>query len=417
MANVKSIISLALKKVVPSALERKRIWKVIDYFKIDIENQLKKMGVSAEVFVGGSIAKGTWIKNHYDIDFFVRFDGDYKDEEMSRVTSKVVKKAFGKCAIVHGSRDYCKVKYKNYLFEFIPTLKIAEPRYAKNSIDASIFHVDYIKSKISKSENLANQIRLFKAFLKAQGVYGAETYISGFSGYVAELLMVHYGSFENLAASAENMKPQIFIDLEKHFKSSLDIRRNFAKSKLKSPIVVVDPVLKRRNASAALSYEMFSKMILALRLFSRNPSISFFNIKPLTLDKVKKMSKERGTLFLTKKLRKKGNEDVFMAKVKKGLSRADKKLRNEGINVYNKGCIIEGNNVTAFLELETLNLSKKKKHYGPPVWANKSNFDAFLSKWSKVYADNLVMAVDVDRTPSCVRKLALKILREAIENV
>ena len=417
MTNVKSILSRALKKVVPSAPEINKLQKVTDKIRSAIQGKLNQMGVIADVFIGGSIAKGTWMKGSYDIDFFVRFDKGLKDEEMSTAVSKAVKMVFGACNLVHGSRDYCKAKYKNYLFEFIPTVKIAEPEHAKNSMDASIFHVEYIKKKISKNRDLANQIRLFKLFLKSNGLYGAETYISGLSGYVAELLMIYYGSFKNLVSAAENMKPPIVIDLEKRFKSRSDIKKNIFKENTKVPMVVIDPVLKRRNAAAALSYETFSRMVLALRLFSRNPSMSFFTMHPLDLDKVKKASKEHGTILLTKKLLIKGNKDVFMAKVKKALARTERLLKGEGVALYNKGYFFEDNKVVAFVELETLKLPKKKKHCGPPVWANKSNFDAFLKKWRRVYADGHFVVVDVKRDSTSLKKLASNILKGAFENV
>src|SRR3989344_5865150 len=96
---------------------------------------------------------------------------------------------------IHGSRDYFVVKENNnFEFEIIPTLKIKKPSEAKNIIDLSYFHVNYVRNKL-KNKKLADEIKLAKAFIHYSDCYGAESYINGFSGYAVELLVIYYGSF------------------------------------------------------------------------------------------------------------------------------------------------------------------------------------------------------------------------------
>ena len=53
---------------------------------------IKKNKIKAEVFVGGSFAKGTLAKSdEYDIDIFIRFDRKYED--LSYYLEQVVKKS------------------------------------------------------------------------------------------------------------------------------------------------------------------------------------------------------------------------------------------------------------------------------------------------------------------------------------
>jgi tRNA nucleotidyltransferase (CCA-adding enzyme) len=71
---------------------------------------IKKNKIKAEVFVGGSFAKGTLAKSdEYDIDIFIRFDRKYED--LSYYLEQVVKKSLKdyKHEKVHGSRNYFKL--------------------------------------------------------------------------------------------------------------------------------------------------------------------------------------------------------------------------------------------------------------------------------------------------------------------
>ncbi len=418
MVSIKDVMQKVLKNVTPTKMEKKKIDAIINLSKQKINNELKRRGINAEVFVGGSIAKGTWIKGQGDVDFFIKFDISYKDKDIGKILEDVIKSVFKKYTLLHGTRDYCKVNYKGHELEFVPVLDIARPSDAKNSMDASLFHVEYVRNKIFQNPELANQIRIFKAFTKAQGIYGAETHISGLSGYVVELLMIHYKTFENMVNSAEDMKPPIFIDIEKHYKNEREIVYFLGRQKLKSPIILIDPVLKTRNASAALEYKTFSHLILALRLFARKPSISFFKEKKLTERDIRTRSKSRGTILVIKKIKKKyPKEDIFLAKLKRKLEKVCVELERNGIEVYEHGYIVGDKEISVFFEMETIRLSKYKKHYGPPVWINKKHFDAFIKKWKKVYVDNVNLVCDIKRKETNIRKMVMNILSEELKNV
>ncbi|MCD6576174.1 MAG: CCA tRNA nucleotidyltransferase [Nanoarchaeota archaeon] len=413
-----SILKKVLKKITPTKVEIDKLNSVINLSKSKLEEQIDKMKINAEVFVGGSIAKGTWLKGKHDVDLFVRFDG-YNEDEIGDILTKIVKSAFGKCIIMHGSRDYCKVNFKGYEIEFVPVMKIASPGDARNSMDASLFHVGYVKEKILRDPKLADEIRLFKAFARTCGVYGAETHISGISGYVSELLMIYFGSFRNLVEKSDELKPPIFIDIEHHYPSISTIKNALSSSKLKSPIILIDPVLKSRNACAALSYTTFSHLLLSLRLFKRKPSASFFRERKVSLDDIKKRSRIRGTILVMEKVKlsKDTKKDIFLAKLNKLLNRIRSSIEREGIEVYGFGYIVEDKFVLIYFEIETLKLSKVKKHYGPPVWVPKEHFDAFVKKWKKVYIEGVNLVCDVKRKETNVRKIVKSIVSKGLKDV
>jgi hypothetical protein len=73
--------------------------------------------------------------------------------------------------------------------------------------------------------------------------------------------------------------------------------------------------------------------------------------------------------------------------------------------------------ITIFFEIESLAISKKMKHYGPPVWIDKENFDAFVKKWKQVYADNVNIVSDAERKDVDIKKIVLCVLEKELENV
>src|SRR3989344_8736474 len=253
-----------------------------------LKKSCRMLKVKAEVFVGGSFAKRTVIRSDdYDVDVFIRFHDSKKD--VSDLTERIVKKTCEKLKLsykrVHGSRDYFQILLrhgdmensdgrqhsqqnspdrdfgtksnkinqnlcKNVTFEIVPVKKIKRPRDAENVTDLSYFHVSYVKKKLKGFEE---QVLLAKAFCTAHGVYGAESYIHGFSGYALECLIIHYKSFVKMLRGLIKVKngEKIVIDPAKHYKNKQEALIHLNESKLKSPIVLIDPTYKERNAIAS----------------------------------------------------------------------------------------------------------------------------------------------------------------------
>lgn len=281
---IKEILERQILLIKPTEKGQERIEKETENFVKELESKIKNKKIKADVFLGGSLAKGTLIKKQkYDIDIFVRFDEKYQDKEISKLLGKVL----GKAKKIHGSRDYFQLKKGDVLFEVVPVLKIAKPTEAKNITDLSYFHVNYIKSKIKKNKKLADEIMLAKSFAYDQDCYGAESYIKGFSGYALELLICYYGSFTKFITMIKD-KEKIVLDSEKFYKNKQEIMLELNEAKLQSPIVFVDPTFKERNALAALSLETFMKFKKACKDFLEKPSSKFFEKKDLGQELKKK---------------------------------------------------------------------------------------------------------------------------------
>ncbi|MBS3085812.1 hypothetical protein J4225_03965 [Candidatus Pacearchaeota archaeon] len=297
---VNSIFKEVLIKVNPSN-DFKEITPILNKFLEKLKRGIKKQKIKAEVFVGGSFAKRTIIKREiYDVDIFIRFDKKYNQDTISALTEKILKTSREKYTLIHGSRDYFKVTpANNFCIELIPVMKISKPNQAQNITDLSYSHVKYVKNKL-KTKKLVDEVMLVKAFCYANKCYGAESYIRGFSGYSLELLILHYKSFINFikAVAKSNGKDKIVIDLQKHYKNKSNILMDINSSKLLSPIILVDPTFKQRNALAALSEQTFEKFKETCKKFINNPKVEAFELKGANINEIKENAKKNKREFI-----------------------------------------------------------------------------------------------------------------------
>lgn len=340
-----------------------------------LKEEIRKSKTNADVFVGGSFAKNTiTMGDEYDIDIFVRFDKSEKNisERLEKIVEKI-KDENKKMEKMHGSRDYFRI-YKNrkITFEIIPVLKVKKPIMAENVTDLSYFHVNYVKRKMNS--NRIKDLQLLKAFCKAQGVYGAESYIQGFSGYALECLIIYYASFENLlkAIVKLNLKKneKIVIDPDKKFKNKNEILIELNESKTLGPIVLVDPTWKERNVLAALSEKTLMKFQKAAKKFLKNPSKKYFEISKVDLDKMKDEAKKKKLEFIRIKIKTDRQEgDIAGTKIKKFANFLEKELE-EGYKIKKSEFEYDLEQV-GYLSL-ILDKRKEVIREGPPIEMKKA---------------------------------------------
>lgn len=294
--NLKEVLEKQLERIKLDEEEYSHLVNKAQAIKEELEEEIKK--IKAEVFIGGSLAKGTLIKKEkYDVDIYVRFE---KEGDLEKL-GEIIKKTKLKANKTHGSRDYFQIPDKKVIFEIIPVIKINNPSKARNVTDLSWFHVKYVSDKIKKNPRLKKEIILAKSFCYASGCYGAESYIRGFSGYAIELLVIHFGSFEKFLKEINKDRIVITSGFYKNEKEAL---MNINEAKL-SPVVFLDPTFKERNILAALSQETFDKFKKISRDFIKNPSLKFFETKEIDKSKFKikieiKTDRQEGDIAGTK---------------------------------------------------------------------------------------------------------------------
>lgn len=361
----------ALKLFKPTAEERKKISGIISEFSKSVKIK------DAKAEVGGSIAKDTWLKGEHDLDIYIKFDQKkYANKDISAILKKSLEKKY-KIEDVHGSRTYYRIYEDKYVLEVIPILNIKKASQAANITDVSPFHVKWVK----KNKKLTDDIRLAKALCKANNLYGAESYIKGFSGYALEILVAHYGSFNKLMKAAAKWAATTVLDPEKHHRNK-NIRFMLNKSKLESPLVLIDPVQADRNAAAGLGNEKYLKLIQLAKEYNKKPSTKFFEKKTFNADDLRKkfiVVEAEGT---------EGRRDVVGAKLLKAFEFLTQELERNDFTIKKSDWHwAPGHKALMWFALDKEELELWKKHLGPPLKL-KNRVEDFKNKWKGLELKN-----------------------------
>ena len=403
---INEVLKEALTEAKPSLKEIGDIENKLKDFLIKLNHKLKSSKIDAEVFVGGSYAKRTLIKREkYDVDIFVRFDKKYIGKDISALTHKILEGIKSNPIRIHGSRDYFKVNVEPWIFfEIVPVIKISKPQEAENITDLSYFHVKYLNKKLKKG--LSDDIILAKSFCHANRVYGAESHIKGFSGYSLELLIQYYGSFlKFIREIAKSKEDKIIIDAEKHYSNKKQILMDMNSSKLESPIILVDPTFRQRNALATLSYWTFKKFKDACREFLENPDIKFFKLKEIDFEKIGENAKKKKYDFVLLRISTKMQKGAIAgSKLLKFYEHLDNSLekyfeikekefyyRNEQyadcffVGKKKEGLVIRGPPISKIEEVKKFKEKHKKTFVKSKIIYSKdeakSNFKEFIVSW------------------------------------
>lgn len=358
-----------LQKIKPGTRERKKAELITHQFLQLLQKNLS--GLHPEL--GGSFAKDTWLSGNHDIDVFIKFPSE---KFHSKDISKILARKLTQYKVVHGSRDYFQVSFRGYLFELIPVLNIAEASKAKNITDVSPLHTRWVK----QHAHYADEIRLAKQFAKANTLYGAESYIRGLSGYLLEVLTIHYKGFFNLVKAASQWQHQEIIDTLHHHPSNTAIMKHLNKAK-HTPLIVIDPVQPSRNIAAALSKEKYQAFIKACTSFIHHPSTKFFEPSPFSLSELKQRAGPHYLLYLELQPLKE-KKDIAGSKLLKVHEFLQKKLLDAGFLLQDAGWEFSPEKARCWYLLENAELPKHRKHYGPPK-SDIKNLRAFQQKWKK----------------------------------
>lgn len=253
----------AIEKYLPDAEEKKRLGSISERTENLIDSYCSESGIKADAVLVGSVAKGTNLKGA-DLDIFIRFDKGYSKKEMESVGLEL-----GHRVLLNGQEKYAEHPYVTGFIEgvkidVVPCYMILPGQKKVSSVDRTPLHTDYVKSNLDSKE--LKEVLLLKVFTKSIGVYGSEVTISGFSGYICEILIIEYGSFEGVLKTFANWKGRFILGK----KESVE--------KFDEPVVIIDPVDDDRNAAAAISLENLSRMKLASKLFLKYRSDEFFNL-------------------------------------------------------------------------------------------------------------------------------------------
>ena len=344
--------------------------KVINF----INELCEKEGIDAKANAVGSVAKNTWLRGKSDIDIFISFpidtDMDYLKEKGLDIAYKTNEALDG-----NPSEHYASII---------------------SAVDRTILHTKYIQRHLRKEQE--DEVLLLKKFMDAVGTYGSEFKTGGFAGYLCELLILKYGTFEATLRTAQNWKRHTVIDLEDFGTAGNPLFKN-------DPLVFIDPTDKNRNVGAALRMERYVDFIVASRNFlgiaddndlneeeKQEKIIEFF--KPLEKEHLFGKSNEEIANYIMESFKDRETQtlvikfpipemsaDALHPQLLKTVSSICEKIEMEEFSVFKYDYWTDEERFVIFtIELNVFKQGKYYIHKGPKVWPKKA-CDNFKKKW------------------------------------
>ncbi len=366
-----------LNKIKPDKSEKEKVESLADSMIDFINNLALENGISTEAFLVGSVAKKTWLSGNADIDIFLHFPLETPLEQLKEqglyLGHECIKYMAGKWEERYASHPYVTGHINGYNVDFVPCYRIENSKQLKSAVDRTILHTHYIKKNLK--ENQINDVLLLKKFMEGVETYGSEFKTGGFAGYICELLILKYGTFKNvLKAAASTWKQGLIIDLEDYGTGNL----------FSDPLIVVDPVDKKRNVAAALTTQKMAEFMVASRNFLKSPKIEYFNtVSHLTdINTVKSQFNNRGTkTFLISFQPPQIPSDAIYPQLRKTKNSLDSKLELEGFKVFKSSYWTDESKIAfIILEIGVWSIPPYKNHEGPKVW-DELHQERFLIKY------------------------------------
>ncbi|MEM0097647.1 MAG: CCA tRNA nucleotidyltransferase [Conexivisphaerales archaeon] len=378
MQDIFNIIKEVSGFVTPSNEERLKLDTAVQ----QVEEHLQAKMIKYEI--GGSYARDTWLSGDADVDFFMMYPPDWGADKINQrglEDAEVILSEFP-----HWKRfaehPYLEGIVNGITVNLVPCADTKQGVWI-TSMDRSRFHTLLLKQMLN--EETKKQVRVLKLFLKANGIYGAEIRIGGFSGYVTEILTVKYGSFLEVINGVKGWKRGTVISLLGKPSQTFN-----------TPITILDPVDNSRNLAAAIRPSNIAKFQLLAGKFLETPSLSFFRKKHKKFDRTFASSTVSIVFKAPDKV-----EEIRWSEYLKSCRAIFNELNFEGFGPITF-TIYESNGWVSFTFLVTFKRSHVKIKAGPPaenikasLEFTKLNKNIFIGDDMKIYSVNKRKLYDV----------------------
>jgi len=271
---ISTIIERVLKDVKPTPEEIRITTNLANELMARIKSVAPR---DVEIILAGSVARGTQVRGNSDIDIFLLFPKGMSERKMEAAGLDIAKKVVDKKRKERFEIKYAEHPYTKLIMDdlgikadIVPAFKIDDAQDMGSAVDRTQLHNNFINSNLSTYQR--DQVRVLKSFLRFHSIYGAEAKTEGFSGYLCELLIHQYGSFEKLLAAFSDIKlPLCLKPIDRSEIPNPDIFKRF-----KSDFIVLDPTDSGRNVAAGLSRTSLMRFVMSCRIFLSKPTIRYF---------------------------------------------------------------------------------------------------------------------------------------------
>jgi len=378
------ILRKILKNIKPKTNDEKKLTNLAKKTLEITREKAKKY--DAKAILAGSITRNTWLPGKMEFDVFVIFSPDLPENKLEEygllIGKEVIKELKGEFSVEYAQHPYASGLVQGVDIDIVPCYEVESAEKIKSAVDRTPFHVRYIEKNFPLA--LSDDVRLSKQFLTANKLYGADAKTQGFSGYVCELLTIHYGGFIEVLKAVANWKPGEVIDLENYYKKEEypQLRKNFKNN----PLILIDPTDRNRNTTAPVSVEGFLRFKKLAKEFLDKPSEKYFTGKksqPITSKELAQLQSQRKTeLLLIKFTTPKVVPDILWPQLRRFAERLQDILEETKyeFKVLRRDVYSSEKVTVVLLEMEVNRLPHVQKRVGPSVF-DLNDSQRFLEKY------------------------------------
>jgi len=395
-----------VERISPSAETLRRISEARDHLIARAETAAKRRhSPLVRCLVAGSAARGTFLADRIDIDFFLLFPPTLDRKELELEGMGLAGELFESAETRYAEHPYLRGTFEGFAVDAVPGYAVTDPSQPLSAVDRTPFHQEYLKARITPK--LVGEVRLTKQFLRGLGVYGSEARTGGFSGFLVELLVLRFGSLRELLGQARHWRLPVHLPTDPA-----------ARPRVPADVALVldDPVDPHRNVATALTRRNLSLFILAAGAYLDHPSPRWFEVRvtrPPTLVEARATIARRGSHVAVLLLSRPSLVDDILypqlRKAERALADAAGRL---GFDVLGTASAAGERSVAILIESGHAHLPAVRVHDGPPVGIDRG--ESFLEKWTGDGAPVLQgpyvtaeghLAVDTARTERSLERL------------
>jgi len=373
-----------LARLTPGEDERRLVEGFCDRTVGELSERLKEAGLRGRAELHGSVARDTWIAGERDLDIFIVLDAEEGRKAIPRALEVVKEYLRGGWKEAYAEHPYIQAEVGGFRIDVVPCFRVDPRRGLLSSTDRTPLHTEFVKERLSPEER--NEVRLLKRFMAGVDIYGAEIRVGGFSGYLCELLVINYGSFEGTLGRASGWRRGEVIDLA----GKADVRA--LRKRFRDPLIIIDPVDPSRNAASAVTDSSMWTFVAAARAFLENPREGFFfpEEKVVEASSLLKSIAERGSdlLFVVVEDGEVSVPDVLWGQLYKTERALSSLLLKNGFPLMRSGTWSDEEERHVFVfELEAAEVPPVTIRNGPPVMMGEDSgkfLDAHLGAGATV---------------------------------
>jgi tRNA CCA-adding enzyme len=301
---LETIKAEVLHSILPTKEEDQKLVSLYEILKLHLEKIAEKLSIYPNFIQnhGSTGVKQTHLRGTSDLDIFVGLNpSDYlplinlplkkrkKDLEdlfLSYVKDWFIPAAeaagFNHYQLSYAEHPYLTISHEEYEIDVVGCFNLDYDYILTNgpitAVDRTPWHSKLIAEKLSYRQK--QDVRLLKAFFKANYVYGDKATLGrfGFTGFSAEILIYFFKSIENVFSNFEKLK-NTPLDF---FNRPADVVKNFNRF-ADDYLIIIDPVDKNRNLASSISKRAYEYALFQISRFSDSPAPEFFIKTPLAL--------------------------------------------------------------------------------------------------------------------------------------